>query len=403
VKTVSARSWAVLLALFCGWFAAIVYAAAPSTVYETRHYRFVTDVDPELAQDLSRRLDAMYDEYARRLSAFGPTEVTRHEVRVFARKVDYMRFVDDRLPNTGGVFIPDKNVLAAYLEGQGRDSLRRTLQHEAFHQFAHEFISSELPVWANEGIAQVFEEGVWTGDRFIAEQIAPRRLRQLQADIKDGKLTPFGEFIAMDHKTWARRMRDRDAGATQYNQAWAMVHFLVYASDGQQPVYRKRFFEMLKQIKAGESADVAFQRCFSSNFKGFEQRFLEYFRGIKASREASMIENVEVLSDMMILLAEDEQKTFKSVADFRTHLERGGYRLHYAKGQIRWSSEADIGIYFRDEHGRDLPSSQLGFISNPKSPLNDLILRPTGGLEYRARFYRNADGKIEREIVTRSL
>ena len=63
------------------------------------------------------------------------------------------------MKNTGGVFMSGRNLLASFLGDLGRDSLRRTLQHEAFHQFAHTVISPDTPVWLNEGLAQVFEEG----------------------------------------------------------------------------------------------------------------------------------------------------------------------------------------------------------------------------------------------------
>ena len=40
--------------------------------YETSHYILRTDVENDLADDLSRRLDLMYDEYADRLGEFLP-------------------------------------------------------------------------------------------------------------------------------------------------------------------------------------------------------------------------------------------------------------------------------------------------------------------------------------------
>jgi hypothetical protein len=301
------------------------------------------------------------------------------------------------------MFIPSKNTLAVFLESQGRDSLRRTLQHEAFHQFAHAAISDELPTWINEGIAQVFEEGVFAGDRFIAAQLPDRRLRQLDADMDAGSLIPFKKFIATSPEDWARNMRDLDRAATQYNQAWAMVHFLVYATDGKQPVYRKRFFDMLKMIRNGMSPEQAFTASFGQNFAGFELRFREYYRSVKPTQESENVENVEVLADLMILLHQDEKMNFRSIVDFRNHLERGGYRLKYSSGQLKWSSDPDIGVYFKDDAGRDFPASQLNFIPNPRAPLPDLVLRPTGGLEYRARFYFDNDGKIEREIIIRNL
>jgi hypothetical protein len=371
-------------------------------VYQTDHYRLFTDVDEDLARDLSKRLDAMYDEYARRLNAFGQPTDKLFDVHVFSKRIDYMRFIDDRVPNSGGVFIPARNVLAAYLEGQGRDALRRTLQHEAFHQFAHGVISDKLPPWINEGIAQLFEEGIWTGSRFIIEQVPPRRIRQLQLDMQKRTLVPFDEFIEVDHQSWARTMRDRETGATQYNQSWAMVHFLVYATkaDGT-PAYRQRFFDMLKSIQAGTEPKKAFLDHFGDNFAGFQKRFVEYANRLAPSREATYAENVEVLADMMIELKENEQYGFDSFDRFKTHVREGGYQLHYTKGLLRWSSNPDVSLYFQDLEGRPLPATQMGFVQDRNSPLPALLARPPGGLEYKTRFYTGVDGKIEREILVR--
>lgn len=376
---------------------------AKLTRYQTRHYSLNTDVEPELARDLATRLDAMYDEYARRLNAFGqPQENKRYDVYVFKRRIDYMKFIDDRVPNSGGVFIPSRDILAAYLEGQGRDAMRRTLQHEAFHQFAHSVVSPDLPPWVNEGMAQLFEEGIWTGEKFIVEQVPPRRLRQLKNDLQNDRLIGFEDFVTMDHPTWGKSMRDRDRGAAQYNQAWAMVHFLVYARNAEgKPAYRELFFEMLKSINGGMDANDAFRKHFGENFLGFEKRFAQYAKRLEPSRESTYMENVEVLADMMLELRDDERVTFNSFTDFRRHVERGGYQLHYTKGQLRWSSNPDVKTYFRDLDGRDLPSSQLTFIPNGRAPLPDLISRPSGELEYRARFYLNGSGKVEREIIVR--
>src|SRR6185437_8222678 len=117
------------------------------------------------------------------------------EVYIFQKRADYVRFTEDRFPNTGGVFIPRRKLLAAFLENQGRDGLRRTLQHEAFHQFAFRAIGPELPIWLNEGLAQIFEEGIWTGSQFIIGQVAPRRVRQLDQDMREQRLTEFRKFL----------------------------------------------------------------------------------------------------------------------------------------------------------------------------------------------------------------
>ena len=380
-------------------------AANPSLpAYQTRHYNLHTDVGVDLADDLAGQLDAMHDEYSRRLGAFGTKVTGRRDVWVFTRKIDYVKFIEDRLPNTGGVFIPSKNCLAAYLEGQGRDALRRTLRHEAFHQFAFEVIGPNMPVWLNEGIAQVFEEGIYAGNRFLIEQVPPRRLRQLADDMKHARLVPFQDMVFMDHRTWATNMRDRDKGATQYNQAWAMVHFLVYARDRRsgEPLYRQRFFDMLTAIRAGTPADEAFTNEFTTNFSGFQKRFVEYARALEPTREATYMENAEVISDMMVEIFGAENRAFRTITDLRAHLERGRYQLKYTKGQLRWTTSPNVATYFQDADGRDLPSSEVGLVPNPGAPLSDFVMRPIGSLEYRARFYVAPDGKPDREILVSS-
>jgi hypothetical protein len=227
---------------------------------ETRHYRIHTDLDRKFAEDLGHRMDAMYDDYRRRLQDFVAAAAVaaaaeqdagavKFEVYLFKKRRDYLEFTKHKVPNTGGVFMPARNTLAAFLEGQGRDALRRTLQHEAFHQFAHSLIHPDLPPWVNEGLATVFEEGIFLGRSFTLGQVPPRRVRQLQADIENGRLVPFREIMTMSLDDWSRALNDKDKhqtrGATQYNQAWAMCHFLIFAQRNGDTIYRRRFLDML--------------------------------------------------------------------------------------------------------------------------------------------------------------
>jgi hypothetical protein len=106
-------------------------------VVRSKHYLIHSDLDDALLFELGSRMDAMYDEYSRRMSDFDLHEERKPlDAYLFNRKSDYTTFTDSKYLHTGGVFMAGKNQLAAYLEGQ-RDTLRRTLQHEAFHQFAY--------------------------------------------------------------------------------------------------------------------------------------------------------------------------------------------------------------------------------------------------------------------------
>jgi hypothetical protein len=369
---------------------------------DTPHYRIHTDLEPRLAEDLAVRMEAMYSDYAQRLADFDRGTSPKMEVYLFKQRKDYAAFTNDRFPNTGGVFLPRRNLLAAFLEPQGRDALRRTLQHEAFHQFAFTSIGSNLPVWLNEGLAQVFEEGVWTGRQFMIGQVPPRRIRQLKHDIDNHRLMPFRQFLAMSDEQWNADLADANLGAARYGQAWAMTHFLVFDKDeNDQYRYRSRLISMLRKIHAGKKPGPAFVESFSDNYAGFEQRFLQFAAGLEPTREARLIEQQSVLADMLVMMG-DAGDRFDDVAAFRQKLTDGGYRLRYTKGNVQWSTEPDPASYFRDIFGRPMTSEQLYFSPRSGAPFPDIICSPADGLRFRTVFHSGLE-RVDHETIIEAI
>jgi len=395
--------WAIVLAQLVG--EAKAFAGQPVTTL-SRHYRVHSDLPADFTAELSDRLDAMYEEYANRLSDFSEIDSSRRfDVHLFARRIDYMKFTDNRLPNTGGVFMSGRNCLAAFLEGQGRDGLRRTLQHEAFHQFAHGAISDDLPVWLNEGLSQIFEEGLWTGSRFWIGHVPPRRVRQLQFDISKKRLLDFKSFINLSHEDWAKTLaRDPDRGAARYNQAWAMTHFLIYAGD-ESNQYRQRLLTMLKLLHRGSPAGAAFEEAFGTNYKGFQERFFAWAKQMAPTTEAAMIERHEILADMLIEFAKSG-KTFATPDEFRAYAIKCKIVLTYRKGDITWQSDKNVANYFLDSAGNPYTPTTLRFSFRADATLPDLLARPSPQFLLKAQLIGNpssADREVSlQELDTRS-
>ena len=381
----------------------VATAAAPARAgwrkFNSRHYQIHTDINSPLAEELVVRLDEMYDEYARRLSGFGAGVDNGHErseVHLFARKNDFMKFTRSTHPNSTGVFVPGPNLLAAYLDD--RAALRRTLQHEGFHQFAHNAISPHLPPWLNEGMAVYFEEGLWTGKSFLLGQVSPDRLKRLQADIKAERLIPFREMLAMTQADWnAGAAKDPERSTTQYNQSWAMVHFLVHGRNGAE-AYRPRLIQMLKLIQQGKSAGDAFVESFSPNVEGFQDRFVEFALKLTPTDEATMLERMEILAQMIVLLRARELR-FDDVDELRDFVTRVRYRLTYRKGNDTFETAADPIVYFQDPSGVLLTRDRLYFSRRVSAPLDDLVCRWKDGLQFRARFFYGPDRQVEHDIV----
>lgn len=391
-----------MVAMFC--LVRTQPARADLRELNTLHYRIHTDLDNALAGELGTLLDNMYAEYAKRLAIFQSGAIPRLEVYLFRTQHDYMDFSKGRLRNTGGVFVPDQNLLAAFLELQGRDTLRRTLQHEAFHQFAFNAISPELPIWLNEGLAQFFEEGLWNGDGFLLGEVPPRRIRQLQADLKGDRLVSFSTLLAMTPNQWSQRLTSNRAdGATQYNQSWAMVHFLAMAKDADGDfLYRPRLLKMLRLLHEGARADQAFERAFGNNIAGFERHFVGYGLTLRPTPEATLIEHNDVLADLLIDLSRDGRR-FDDIDSFRRFVVAGRYTMHYVHGDLEWDTDPDMSHYFCDLRGTPFRNDELYFSLRNGAPLRDIVCRCGDQLLLRTRFYDADQGQLDHQLSIEPL
>ena len=298
--------------------------------------------------------------------------------------------------------MPHRNLLAAFLEGQGRDGLRRTLQHEAFHQFAFNTISPNLPVWLNEGLAQMFEEGIWTGNSFWIGQAPPRRIRQLQADMANQKIVDFQAPARMTPEQWAANLTgDHDLGATQYNQSWAMVYFLVQAkgADGKEK-FRGRLLNMLRLLHDGKDGDEAFREAFSDNITGFQDRFTEWAGGPAANRRGHHDRAAERAGRPALGAGQARQEVPRHVPVQAVGHHR---RLPHAllQGRPGVGHRPQPRIYFADIAGQAPGARQsVPRIATPSAPLPDIVCR-CPSYQLRTRFYQT-DGKIEHEVLVES-
>jgi hypothetical protein len=379
-----------------------VRAEAPNvSTLTTRHYRVHSDLEPALARELGDHLDAMYDEYARRLSEFNPPKGSPAlEAYLFARRSSYTAFTGNSIQNSGGIFMPGRHCLAAFYQEQGGDGLRRTLQHEAFHQFAHAAISPDLPVWLNEGLAQLFEEGLFTEQGFSLGQVPPHRLRQLEADLNARRVMDFKSLMALTPKQWQARMVDPLRGAAQYNQAWAMVHFLVTGTAPNGDPLRPRLIKLLRLVHSGRDAESAWAEAFSPNIAGFQARFLDYCRSMKPTPEAAMVERVSVLADLLTELR-SRGRSFDDMGSFRDAVVKGRYKLQYTRGDLQWSTGEDPGVYFADLDGSPLPGHQLYLSPRAGKELPDIVCQYSPTLRIRATFSTAtaSDQHVQREVL----
>ena len=80
---------------------------------------------------------------------------------LFTREQDYYNAGGPE--GSAGVFNPNTLTLMAVADLRSDLHTWNTVQHEGFHQFAHAYISDNLPIWSSEGLAEYFGEDVEPG------------------------------------------------------------------------------------------------------------------------------------------------------------------------------------------------------------------------------------------------
>ena len=368
---------------------------------ETKHYKVHTDIRGDLVDDLTRRLDAMYDDYSRRLKELAPPPAGERKLPVylFDKHDQYKAFTS--MNNLGGVFAVRDNdaYLASHLEWLGRDELRRTLQHEGFHQFAQETMVDRLPLWMNEGIAEYFNDAIWNGRTFLVGQVWPRRVRRLQHDMQNRALIPLKEFTTITSKQWLDMIeKNPDKLTSYYNQAWALVYFL---GDSGREGHRKRLIGFLKDIQTGQKADVAWKKAFPDQTH-LQSEFGRWASGLRPTPGATMIERQETLGTMFIL-CQRGRSPFTSMGDFRNYAITRGVQVTTTEGKMKWKTADRPSEYFMSPGG-DLydTSTQLFFEPRADAPLPDIVCRAASDAHFRTRFYRDGD-RTRHEVLVEAI
>jgi hypothetical protein len=110
--------------------------------------------------------------------------------------------------------------------------LFQSLYHEAFHAYLENFVfpadKHDVPRWLNEGLAQVFEEGVLESGTLRLDVPGQQRLAALQRDLAEKSRLPLSEVL---QATPQQFLVAHDAAALEserlYLYSWGLAYYLV--------------------------------------------------------------------------------------------------------------------------------------------------------------------------------
>ena len=329
--------------------------------YTSRYYTIYSTTSPEEVREYGRHMDNVFKQYSIRFRSFSTRDKRSMPLYLFATRQQYLAFLNRcgiDGSGSGGMFFvrPGIEGLATFTEGRTRSSAFEVLQHEGFHQFAHAYIGSQLPVWVNEGLAEYFADGIIVRDRMKLGFANDRRTLSVRTAIQNGKAIDFDELLEMSHQQWNRNTVDQPALAgLQYDQSWSIVHFLIRGDGGK---YRSAFEQYLLLVSKGRPSGSAFRMAFGTDdTSAFRRRWTRHALALKPDTFTTAVANMEFLALGLRSLHNNNLPLPATLADLRTALQRVKFRLMQSHHGVEVTIDAmDESLYnYRNRAGALVP------------------------------------------------
>ena len=204
---------------------------------------------------------------------------------------------------------PDCDYIAMQLSGT---DLYRVVYHEYVHLLMRHS-GVHVPVWLNEGTAEVYSTTEVSGSRVRIGELIPSHV----ATLRNENLIDLPTLLAVTHDS--PHYNERDKSGIFYAQSWALVHMLNFSPD-----YRTGMPNFLSMLLGGEEPGRAFQQAFGKSLRAVREDLASYlrqdrFEGVRfeaAKLQATGRVPVEpigdvdaelVLADLLIAIGRGEQ------------------------------------------------------------------------------------------------
>lgn len=309
-------------------------------VYQSPYYVIHSDLDKDAVREAAARMTSMAEEYNRRTKDFAGQIRSKQPFYLFSKADDY--YAAGGMAGSAGMY--NGKALMAIAAADGRD-VWHVVQHEGFHQFVNMVIGGRMPIWVNEGLAEYFGLGQWTGDDLLTGLIPPGRLARVKEMINKKQTLPFLDMVVMEQSQWNGALDIRN-----YDQAWSMIHFLVHADGGK---YQKALSGFIGDVGRRRPVKQAFIERFGRDTVAFQKRYNDWWLGLdeNPTKDLYTMATAQTLTSFLARAAASNQK-FKDIEEFWTAAKDGKLQndtkqwlpqtllegaLEHAKGNETWS------------------------------------------------------------------
>lgn len=178
-------------------------------------------------------LDVLRREFLQRFQA--SASAGNFEAVIFRTKNDFQSYVSSKkigvIPDRGAYF-PTLRAVLVPLGDSDEAEVLKTLIHEVIHHFNSMVHGITLP-WFDEGVAMYFQESDFRKIPVVLGVFDPAIVNHLKSSLEKYKLVSLATLVNMEYAAF--HIKDIEQERLHYDESWAVIHFLIHASERIKP------------------------------------------------------------------------------------------------------------------------------------------------------------------------
>jgi cytochrome c-type biogenesis protein CcmH/NrfG len=179
----------------------------------------------------------------------------------------YCQAAIGRFDNLSGVFLSDRDGNHVLIAGSSK-GVDRVVYHELTHYFLRNTVSSQVPLWFNEGLAEFYSTFSASRDAVAVGLPVAEHLAWLHQQ----PLIPLKELFSITHDS--KEYHEGNRQGVFYAESWALVHYLMIGN----PARRDQLGTYVGLVASGKSIDDAFHAAFHTSYDDLERELRKYVR-----------------------------------------------------------------------------------------------------------------------------
>lgn len=166
---------------------------------------------------------------------------------------------------------------------RARQRLFARLYHEAFHAYLGTFVypgeDRKVPLWLNEGLAQVFESAIVEAGELRVGHAEKARLQEAQEALEKKSLLPLLSLLRAAPKEFQfAHASGKEKAGRAYLASWALAHYLLF---GRRVIGTDAFDEYVRALGREADPASAFQALVRQRLPQFEADFHAYVKKLQ--------------------------------------------------------------------------------------------------------------------------